>query len=135
MATATRDSINDDDDVDEAELEYTLQCLQIATVLGVYGIVCPPLRAWCMPTLHDPGSSCPRLMCVEDEGSDCPGNTWEPHHEGGYTLIWRHYKNADKGGYVGMLPPPPMIPSAILQNFTALHTTLQSYTAKLCRVT
>ena len=101
MALTERESLAQGDDVDLCELERTLQCLQIATILGVYGIVAPPLRAWCLPTLHEPGSSCPRQICVEDEGIECPGNHWERENEHGFTLIWRHYKNADKGGFVG----------------------------------
>lgn len=63
------------------------------------GIVCPPIRALCMPTLHQPQRSCPREKCTM-EYQECPGNCWEAAN-GQYTLVWRHYKNADRGGYVG----------------------------------
>ena len=101
--TFKEQSVLGEDMLDQAELEITLQNLQIATIIGVYGIVSPPLRAWCLPTLHEPGASCPRQKCVENEDGRCPGNTWVYDGEDGYTLVWRHYKNADKGGYVGKI--------------------------------
>lgn len=68
-------------------------------------------------TLRQPGSSCPRTLCRARQGRiarpfevahpACPGNVWEEEEEKDYRgrtqyrLVWRHYKNADKGGYVG----------------------------------
>ena len=58
------------------EMQQVLQDLQIACMVGPYGVTSPPLRAQCLPTLHQPGHNCPREVCVE-EGLDCPANTYE----------------------------------------------------------
>ena len=80
------------------------------------GVTAPPLRPACSPTLRQPGTRCPRIHCrsaqrhilrVGAETPLCPGNSWEQEEsldwqgQPLYRLVWRHYKNKDKGGYVG----------------------------------
>ena len=61
---------------DGEEMQQVLQDLQVACMVGPYGVTSPPLRAQCLATLHQPGHKCPRDICVE-EGLDCPANTYE----------------------------------------------------------
>lgn len=116
------------DDYVEEEMACFLKDLQIMCILPLYGelyvvmlpwllaaafglliyayafqtagIVCPPLRPMCAPTLLQPGSSCTRARCLLDN-LECPGNCWEVDEDGYYTLTWRHFKNAGRGLYVG----------------------------------
>ena len=90
--------------IDEHDLLDIIMRIQAGLLLGPCGITAPPMRAGCAPSLHQPGSQCPRQLCIGSR-HQCSGNTWEVTGDADghptYSLVFKHYKNSDKGGYVG----------------------------------
>ena len=91
------------------EMKDKLLAVQRSLLLGPAGITQPPLRPNCSPTLRQPKTLCTRQICSSMPlmRRVCPGNQL---HVGGrdpvtktkeYYIVWRHYKNSDKGGYIG----------------------------------
>lgn len=105
-AEALRDLLACGEEVSDEEIESTLTMVLRGCLLGPCGITSPPMRPACAPTLQLPGNQCVRLGCTINADHVCPGNTHEVvrDDEAGndtYSLVWRHFKNGDKGGYVG----------------------------------
>ena len=92
-------------ELEHAELHECLARLMASTLLATAGVTAPPIRPGCPATLHQPHSHCPRPDCLHVQRT-CPGNHWrqvaaaDGSDNQQYLLESRHYKNADKGGYV-----------------------------------
>ena len=98
------------DDLDFSHHIRVARKIEVGLVLASAGMMMPPLRAGCLPTSRQPGFSCARELCqnrpvpmmhctgnqlvVQDEPDPITGDTL-------YSHVWKHYKNKDKGGYVG----------------------------------
>ena len=100
-------------EVDELDHSHNIRVarkIQVGLVLASAGMLMPPLRPACLPTSRQPGFCCQRPKCqgtrapmrlctgnqlvVDDKPDPITGDTL-------YSHVWKHFKNKDRGGYVG----------------------------------